>query len=73
MQGANLTHGTYIDSFDIKGVQAAYDTWLQVCNYAPYSNIQYLFYHWEKLASVPVDAMAFAQRTRVSPFGAASA
>ncbi|KAG8973295.1 hypothetical protein FRB90_009961, partial [Tulasnella sp. 427] len=54
--------GAHIDKFDAPQVQKTYETWQEWTNHAPYSGVMYEFYHYGKVAKVPIENAAFAQR-----------
>ncbi|KAG8895046.1 hypothetical protein FRB99_000795, partial [Tulasnella sp. 403] len=61
--GNKVFVGADIDVFDVATLEKVYDTWLEVTKSgAPGSIIIYEFHSFEKVANVPVEATAFAQR-----------
>ncbi|KAG8900031.1 hypothetical protein FRC01_010281, partial [Tulasnella sp. 417] len=54
--------GAHIDQFDLGQVQKSWDTWSELIKKAPQSCIMYEFYPYGKVASVPLEHGAFAQR-----------
>ncbi|KAG8860904.1 hypothetical protein FRB96_003639 [Tulasnella sp. 330] len=54
----------HFNKFDYGTVKLAYDMWLTVTLKAPMSAVMYEFYHYELVASIPVEATAFPQRTK---------
>ncbi|KAG8895853.1 hypothetical protein FRB99_000314 [Tulasnella sp. 403] len=61
--GNKVCVGADIDVFDVTTVEKVYDAWLEVIKSgAPGSIIIYEFHSFEKMATVPVEATAFAQR-----------
>lgn len=65
MPGTKVARGGHFSSFDYETVKKAYDVWLTVAAVAPISHVVYEFYPYDKVASVAVEATAFAQRTKV--------
>ena len=63
--------GVYIDKFDYDTVHEAYKKWATLQSKAEYCSVIYELYHYGKLASVPVDATAFAHRNEVRLFALA--
>ncbi|KAG8892132.1 hypothetical protein FRB99_002926, partial [Tulasnella sp. 403] len=55
--------GADIDVFDVATIEKVYDAWLEITKSgAPGSAILYEFHSFDKMANVPVEATAFAQR-----------
>ncbi|KAG8909126.1 hypothetical protein FRC01_007114, partial [Tulasnella sp. 417] len=54
--------GAHVDQFDLGQVQKSWDTWSELIKKAPQSCIMYEFYPYGKVASVPLEHGAFAQR-----------
>lgn len=67
MPGTKVSRGGHFSSFDYETVKKTYDLWLGIAAVAPLSNVVYEFYHYDKMASVPLEAAAFAQRSKVRP------
>ncbi|KIO33764.1 hypothetical protein M407DRAFT_177662 [Tulasnella calospora MUT 4182] len=60
--GGKLGVGAHIDKFDLAQVQKSWDAWSELIKKAPKSSIIYEFYPYGKIASVPLEHGAFAQR-----------
>ncbi|KAG9041018.1 hypothetical protein FS837_012815 [Tulasnella sp. UAMH 9824] len=54
--------GAHIDSFETQQVQKVWDQWYEVTKKAPFSMIMYEFYPHKRVAEIPVESAAFAQR-----------
>ncbi|KAG8954897.1 hypothetical protein FRC04_010381 [Tulasnella sp. 424] len=60
--GGKLICGAHIDTFDAVQVQKTFEAWEEMVKKAPISILLYEFYHYGKVAEVPVESAAFAQR-----------
>ncbi|KIO33765.1 hypothetical protein M407DRAFT_17375 [Tulasnella calospora MUT 4182] len=60
--GGKDTVGAHIDKFDLAQVQKSWDAWSELIKKAPQSLVMYEFYPYGKIASVPLEHGAFAQR-----------
>ncbi|KAG8950786.1 hypothetical protein FRC00_007558 [Tulasnella sp. 408] len=60
--GGKIFVGAHIDKFDVEQVQKTYDVWKEVVKKAPFSVVMYEFLDYGKVASVPLENTAFAQR-----------
>ncbi|KIO33769.1 hypothetical protein M407DRAFT_177687 [Tulasnella calospora MUT 4182] len=60
--GGKLFCGGHIDVFDAAQVQKSYEAWEEMVKRAPKSLLMYEFYHYGKVAELPMEHAAFAQR-----------
>lgn len=60
--GGKMSVGAHIDKFDLDQVQKAWNAWSELVKKAPASAVNYEFYPYGKIASVPLEYGAFAQR-----------
>ncbi|KAG8909127.1 hypothetical protein FRC01_007115, partial [Tulasnella sp. 417] len=60
--GGKVAVGAHVDKLDLGQVQKSWDTWSELIKKAPQSVIMYEFYPYGKVASVPLEHGAFAQR-----------
>ncbi|KAG8989375.1 hypothetical protein FRB93_003674 [Tulasnella sp. JGI-2019a] len=58
-----LNTGVHFNKFDYDTVRRAFDQWVDLTLKAPLSSVMFQFHHYQKLASVPVSATAFAHRS----------
>ncbi|KIO33768.1 hypothetical protein M407DRAFT_229633 [Tulasnella calospora MUT 4182] len=54
--------GAHIDNFETQQVQKAWDQWSGIAKKAPFSFVMYEFYPHKKVAEIPIESAAFAQR-----------
>ncbi|KAG9041417.1 hypothetical protein FS837_012282 [Tulasnella sp. UAMH 9824] len=62
LPGNKMIVGAHIDVFDLPQVQKSWDTWNEIVKKAPLSAFMYEFYPYKKVATVPIEQTAFAQR-----------
>ncbi|KAG9041416.1 hypothetical protein FS837_012281 [Tulasnella sp. UAMH 9824] len=60
--GNKMIVGAHIDVFDLPQIQQSFDTWNEIVKKAPSSALMYEFYGYKKVANVPIEQTAFAQR-----------
>ncbi|KAG9032487.1 hypothetical protein FRB95_001394 [Tulasnella sp. JGI-2019a] len=65
LSGKKLNTGAHFNQFDYNTVRRAFDQWVELASKAPFSSVMFQFHHYQKLASVPVPATAFAHRSLV--------
>ncbi|KIO33766.1 hypothetical protein M407DRAFT_17376 [Tulasnella calospora MUT 4182] len=62
LPGNKMIVGAHVDVFDLPQVQKSWDTWNEIVKKAPFSGVMYEFYPYKKVAKVPIEQAAFAQR-----------
>ncbi|KAG8954895.1 hypothetical protein FRC04_010379 [Tulasnella sp. 424] len=54
--------GAHIDNFDAPQVQESWNMWFKITEKAPFSFVMYEFYPHKRVAEIPIESAAFAQR-----------
>ncbi|KAG8901313.1 hypothetical protein FRC01_009880, partial [Tulasnella sp. 417] len=62
VDGGKLFCGAHIDVFDAAQVRKSFEGWEEMVKKAPNSVLMYEFYHYGKVAALPLEHAAFAQR-----------
>ncbi|KDQ17969.1 hypothetical protein BOTBODRAFT_52788 [Botryobasidium botryosum FD-172 SS1] len=71
--GCKFFKGAALSALEIEPIQRIWDAWLQMVNENPTAKrsvINMTLYDWEKVASVPRDAMAYYARNKVGAYNA---